>query len=204
MATHSSVLAWRIPGTGEAGGLPSVGSHRVGHDWSNSSSNSSIRNSCKVYTKPARNGLFMKNKKCQKWLKGGKKLNRPPVKVVKKHQSFTNHYRVQSEKYDSLLLFCSHHNKTNIWQSQYLRLTLCLVAQWSGWPIPSPGDLPYPGIEAGSLALQADSLPAELPGKIHSDWLISVLKYKTNITENLAAQCVIILQDLSKDCSEIQ
>ena len=34
MATHSSVLAWRIPGTGEAGGLPSMGSHRVGHDWS--------------------------------------------------------------------------------------------------------------------------------------------------------------------------
>ena len=34
MATHSSVLAWRIPGTGEPGGLLSVGSHRVGHDWS--------------------------------------------------------------------------------------------------------------------------------------------------------------------------
>ena len=33
MATHSSVLAWRIPGTGEPSGLPSVGSHRVGHDW---------------------------------------------------------------------------------------------------------------------------------------------------------------------------
>ena len=33
-ATHSSVLAWRIPGTGEPGGLPSVGSHRVGHDSS--------------------------------------------------------------------------------------------------------------------------------------------------------------------------
>ena len=32
-ATHSTVLAWRIPGTGEPGGLPSVGSHRVGHDW---------------------------------------------------------------------------------------------------------------------------------------------------------------------------
>ena len=31
MAAHSSVLAWRIPGTGEPGGLPSVGSHRVGH-----------------------------------------------------------------------------------------------------------------------------------------------------------------------------
>ena len=34
MATHSSVLAWRIPGTGEPGGLPSLGSHRVGHDRS--------------------------------------------------------------------------------------------------------------------------------------------------------------------------
>ena len=34
MATLSSVLAWRIPGTGEPGGLPSLGSHRVGHDWS--------------------------------------------------------------------------------------------------------------------------------------------------------------------------
>ena len=32
MATHSSVLAWRIPGMGKPGGLPSVGSHRVGHD----------------------------------------------------------------------------------------------------------------------------------------------------------------------------
>ena len=34
MATHSSVLAWRIPGTGEPGGLLSMGSHRIGHDWS--------------------------------------------------------------------------------------------------------------------------------------------------------------------------
>ena len=58
----------------------------------------SIRNSCKVYTKLARNGLFMKNKNCQKLLKRGKKLNRPTVKVAKKHQSFINHYRVESEK----------------------------------------------------------------------------------------------------------
>ena len=35
MATHSSVLAWRIPGTAVPGGLPSMGSQRVGHDWSN-------------------------------------------------------------------------------------------------------------------------------------------------------------------------
>ena len=34
MATHSSVLVWRIPGMGKPGGLPSMGSHRVGHNWS--------------------------------------------------------------------------------------------------------------------------------------------------------------------------
>ena len=36
---------------------------------------------------------------------------------------------------------------------------------WSGWPLPSPGDLPNPGIKLGSPALQVDPLPAELPGK---------------------------------------
>ena len=35
MATHSSILAWRIPGTEEPGGLPSMELHRVGHDWHN-------------------------------------------------------------------------------------------------------------------------------------------------------------------------
>ena len=35
---------------------------------------------------------------------------------------------------------------------------------WSGWPIPFPGEFPNPGIEPGSLALQADALPAKLPG----------------------------------------
>ena len=50
MATHSSVLAWRIPGTGEPSGLPSLGSHRVGHDRSDlaavSSSSSSSSMVC--------------------------------------------------------------------------------------------------------------------------------------------------------------
>ena len=42
MATHSSVLAWRIPGAGEPGGLPSTGSYRVGHDWSDAATASSV------------------------------------------------------------------------------------------------------------------------------------------------------------------
>ena len=40
---------------------------------------------------------------------------------------------------------------------------------WSGYPIPSPGDLPDPGIEPGSAALQVDSLPTELSGKLSKE-----------------------------------
>ena len=54
MATHSSVLAWRIPGTGEHGGLLSMGSHRVGHNWWLSSSSiynsSTLATSCEELT----------------------------------------------------------------------------------------------------------------------------------------------------------
>ena len=39
---------------------------------------------------------------------------------------------------------------------------------WSGLPFPSPGDLPDPGIEPGSPALQADALPSEPPGKLYN------------------------------------
>ena len=50
MATHSSVLAWRIPGTGEPGGLPSMGVHRVRRLKRLSSSSSSMITSYKLYT----------------------------------------------------------------------------------------------------------------------------------------------------------
>ena len=44
MATHSSVLAWRIPGTGAPGGLPSMRLHRVGHDWSDLAAAAAVNN----------------------------------------------------------------------------------------------------------------------------------------------------------------
>ena len=50
MATHSSVLAWRIPGTAEPGGLLSMGSHRVGHDWSNLAAAASERSQSEIAT----------------------------------------------------------------------------------------------------------------------------------------------------------
>ena len=50
MATYSSVLAWRIPGTGEPGGLPSMGSHGVGHDWSELAAAAAASKSRKLLT----------------------------------------------------------------------------------------------------------------------------------------------------------
>ena len=46
MATHSSVLAWRIPGTAEPGGLPSVGSHRVEHDRNDTAAEAVAHGAC--------------------------------------------------------------------------------------------------------------------------------------------------------------
>ena len=65
MATHSSVLAWRVPGTGEPGGLPSVGLHRVGHDWSDLAATAarldqhSIINKCNSHIQKLQNKNYM-------------------------------------------------------------------------------------------------------------------------------------------------
>ena len=55
MATHSSVLAWRIPGTEELGGLPPMGSHRVGHDWSDLAASAAS-----LYNHECKNDLHIK------------------------------------------------------------------------------------------------------------------------------------------------
>ena len=62
MATHSSVLAWRIPGTEEPSGLPSVGSHRVGHEWGDLAAAACVLNinfwSIEIYVRNIKNHLI--------------------------------------------------------------------------------------------------------------------------------------------------
>ena len=58
MVTHSSVLAWRIPGTGEPGGLLSMGSHRVGHKWSDLAGAADYFCLCPKLVKLGTQGLF--------------------------------------------------------------------------------------------------------------------------------------------------
>ena len=67
MATHSSVLAGRIPGMGEPGGLPSMGSHRVGHDWSDLTATAATEAVLEIIcfpwpTKTAQNMVYIKVK----------------------------------------------------------------------------------------------------------------------------------------------
>ena len=123
MATHSSVLAWRIPGTGEPGGLPSLGSHRVRHDWSDLAAAAA-----------GNKNIFMDKRidfGCQK---EGKDWEFGTVLCAKSFQS----HPTLCNPMDCSLPGSSIHR---ISRQKY----------WSGLPYPSPGDLPDPGIERSSL-----------------------------------------------------
>ena len=67
MATHSSVLAWRIPGTGEPGGLPSMGSHRVGHDGSDLAAAAVVRLFATPWTGVCQASLSMEFSRQEYW-----------------------------------------------------------------------------------------------------------------------------------------
>ena len=59
--------------------------------------------------------------------------------------------------------------------------------RWNGLPLPSPGDLPDPGMEPGSPALQADALPSEPPGKPSMDMSLSKRWEVVEVTEAWSA-----------------
>ena len=142
MATHSSILGWRIPWTEEPGGLQSVGLQRVRHDWS---------------------GLACMHTHMHTW--------------YTHIHTFTHVYiwlNVHREKYRWHTLGCSHKLIENKAESESRSVVSNSLwphgpytpwnspgQNWSGYPFPSPGDLPNPGIEPKSPTLQADSLPAE-------------------------------------------
>ena len=120
MATHSGVLAWRIPGMGEPGGLPSLGLHRVGHRLKRLSSSS-------MYG-------------CESWT-----IKKAEMKLLSLLRLFAIPRAV----------FLQAPSSMEFSRQEY----------WSALPFPSPGNLPNPGIEPRSPALQADSLLSEPPGK---------------------------------------
>ena len=148
MATHSSVLAWRIPGTGEPGGLPSMGSQSLTRlMWLSSSSRPLLSHrSLAEELMTERMWTWSDKDICQQ-------LPWWSCQWIACHcRGHSDFLLVQED-----LTCCGatkpmHHNTEPAIQS-------CPT------PFPSPGDLPNPGIEPRSPTLQADCLPAEPQGK---------------------------------------
>ena len=138
MATHSSVLAWRIPGTGEPGGLQSMGSHRVEHDCSDLAA--------------AAAGTV--HAACKPWL-----LHTPPPPRTWLPSEISIPFLVGGLVAKSCLTLAT---SWTIACQASLSMGSSRQEYWTGLPFPSTGDCPNPGIKPGSPALQADSLPTEL------------------------------------------
>ena len=126
MATHSSVLAWRIPGMGEPGGLPSMGSHRVGHDWSDLADMSN--GELPTFTTALNTKLSPKQHTCLTYIKITNCWNLPaPAMMIRFFPMFTQ------ENFQSLLLCLiskTLYHKNKIFISRRIICFLQSVDRW--------------------------------------------------------------------------
>ena len=155
MATHSSILAWRIPWTEDPGRLLSTGSQRVRHDWVTSLSFTFLHNICILAL--CSGSIIAKQvyPRCDycyyKWVKFISRMHFWAylcMRVCSVASSSLQSYWLQPAR---LLYPCMGFSR-----QEY----------WSGLPCPPPGDLPDLGIESmtpGSSALQLDSLSSKPP-----------------------------------------
>ena len=139
MATHSSVLALRIPGTGEPGGLPSLGSHRVRHDWSDLAAAESMAR----WPQCLRVQLQGKH-----WCDGyslcrGLWSTHLPIQLI--FEGFGGWYVCSV-----VWLFAT---PWNVAYKAPLPMEFSRQEYWRRVPFPSPGDPPNPGIKLTSLGL---------------------------------------------------
>ena len=147
MATHSSVLAWRIPGKGEPGLLPSMGWHRIGHDWSNLAAAATrmfwsiLRASGTCFLaavlKPFKCTLTVPTKGCYL-------ISRTCPRLLQSPGLFS----LQAP----------------------LSMGFTRQEYWSKSPFPLPGNFPDPGIEPLSPALAGRFFTVQPPGKPTKGW----------------------------------
>ena len=170
MATHSSVLAWRIPGTGEPGGLPSIGSHRVGHDWSDLAARSNSKTLNRFLMK-----ILVRKMSVPSCLSSTSGRKGPSLYLhsMKNWQVICS-LRQTNVKQQWAKIFPRERVHDCVLSSAWFFVTPWTVAHqaplsmgfsrqeyWSGLSFPPPGDLPSPGTEPMSLAfpaLQVDPL----------------------------------------------
>ena len=161
MATHSSVLAWRIPGTGEPGGLLPVGLHRVRHDWSDLAAAAAAA----AWTKHLLASIVTIVDSVRNYSMGVK-INKYKFYARKDIYEVLKYIPKYLSEWVKLL---SHVQLFVIpWTVAYQAppsMEFSRQKYWSGLTFPSPGDLPDPGIEPSSPMLQADALTSEEPRK---------------------------------------
>ena len=153
MATHSSVLAWRIPGTGEPGGLPSMGLHRVRHDWSDLAAAAADKNYRKL---PKKKTLKIVSQIYDKTKQVGEKK-----KKKDQTQEWINNYRYNRD--------VREHES-------------CSVVSDSSWPhgLYSPLNFPSQNTGVGSLSLLQGIFPTQgsNPGLLHCRRILYQLSHK--------------------------
>ena len=173
MATHPGILTWRIPWTEEPGGLQSIGSQRVGHNWSNLACCHApgFGDDCSKdsYSSPMK----------MKWNESHSVVSNTCDPVDCSSWSSSVHGILQARILEWVLCPWDPLGKnTGVGP---LSMGSSRQEYWSGLPFPSPGDLPNPGIKPESPALQADSLLTELWGKpllffLLLTWLLEIVR----------------------------
>ena len=187
--THFSILAWRIPWREELGGLQSMGSQRVGHDWA-TELNWYVKEVCVCvqllscvqlfatpWTVAHQVPLSMGFPRQEFWsglpIPNPDDLPNPGIKLASLASpalaagflTTSNTWEIKWKLPSCIRLFST---PWTVVRQAILSMEFSRQEYWSGLPFPSPGDLPDPGIEPGSPALQADSLLSELsapPGR---------------------------------------
>ena len=197
MAPHSSTPAWKIPWTEEPGGLQSMGSLRVRHDWATSLSLFTFLHwrrkwqpspvflpgesqgwrslvGCRLWGRTESDTTEVSKQCCFKILNKKIQYSIFPsfmpflmfsISLCRFEFLFSIIFFVLEElalKWSEVAQLRPH----GLYVAHQAPLSMEFSRQeyWSGLPFPSPGDLPYPGIEPRSPALQADALPSEPPG----------------------------------------
>ena len=177
MATHSSILAWRIPGTGEPGRLQSMGSHRVRHDWIDLAAAAAAAAAADMLTLTPFSPL-----PTIQWILFFLPQKTPSFLFSSPTSTFTLWIVVVWLLRPGRLTVCLCYwcllfgvqlfvTSWTIAHQAPLSMRFLRQEYWSGLPFPSPGDLPNPRIEPASPALAGRFFTTEPPGKPLTLWI---------------------------------
>ena len=172
MATHSNVLTWRIPGMGEPGGLPSMGSHRVGHHWSDLAAAAAA--DCRMPVFPVFHRLPKFTRTHVYWVSNAIQPSHPlsspspPALNLSQHQGLSQWVISSHQVAKVLELQLQHQSFQWIFRVDFLQ-------DWLGWAPCCPADF-----QESSPAPQFENINSSVLSLLHDPTLTSVHDYWRN------------------------